>query len=302
LGSKTASGIDILLHFAWSTTPSIYEVRLTHAAPDRLQFAAERLDAQRDGQSTPTRELVNVGGTWESVVRAVAFGPPGNDAARHLCRLLSKSLVYHFHDTSRTARIRLGSLIGDTRWLNPDGSNLAALLYAYRKSDQSIYKRIVSTVRLLLPDFDDFVLEPDRASPGLILLFWRQFGSDYIFGPHQLSDGTLRAICLITLLLQPENELPDLIIVDEPELGLHPYALNVIAALFKKASHHTQVLISTQSSSFLDNFDPEDVIVVNREGEESHFSRPDPIKLESWLDEYSLGEVWEKNVIGGGPH
>ncbi len=102
--------------------------------------------------------------------------------------------------------------------------------------------------------------------------------------------------------MQPENELPKLIIVDEPELGLHPYALNVVAALFKKASHHTQVLISTQSSSFLDNFDPEDVVVVNREGKESQFTRPDAGKLEAWLDEYSLGEVWEKNVIGGGPH
>ncbi len=115
-------------------------------------------------------------------------------------------------------------------------------------------------------------------------------------------DGTLRAICLVSLLMQPEDELPDLIIVDEPELGLHPYALNVIASLFKSASHHTQVLISTQSTSLLDNFDPEDVVVVNREGRESHFTRPDAEKLDAWLDEYSLGEVWEKNVIGGGPH
>ena len=123
-----------------------------------------------------------------------------------------------------------------------------------------------------------------------------------VFGPHQFSDGTLRAICLVTLLLQPESELPGLIIVDEPELGLHPYALNVIAALFSKASHHTQVLISTQSSTFLNNFDPKDVIVVNREGRESQFTRPDPDKLEAWLEAYSLGEIWEKNVIGGGPH
>jgi hypothetical protein len=101
--------------------------------------------------------------------------------------------------------------------------------------------------------------------------------------------------------MQPDNELPDLIIVDEPKLGFHPYALNVIASLFRKASHHTQVLISTQSSSFLDNFDPEDIIVVDRERQESRFSRPDPEALRAWLDDYTLGEVWEKNVIGGGP-
>ena len=88
----------------------------------------------------------------------------------------------------------------------------------------------------------------------------------------------------------------------EPELGLHPYALNVVASLIKKASHHTQVLVGTQSTSLIDHFDPEDVVVVNRKGKESDFSRLDPAKLESWLDEYSLGEVWEKNVIGGGPH
>ncbi len=131
---------------------------------------------------------------------------------------------------------------------------------------------------------------------------WREKGSDQVFGPHQFSDGTLRAICLITLLLQPDDNLPDLIIVDEPEIGLHPYALNVVAALFGKASQYAQVLISTQSSSFLDNFEPEDVIVVNRVGKESKFERQDPVKLEAWLEEYSLGEVFEKNIIGGGPH
>jgi predicted ATPase len=319
LGSKTTPGIDITLQFSWRTNPyapsSIYEARLAHAAPDRLQFTSERLDTQYDDQPTQTPELRSAGGTWESVVPTTAtISHPGNAAANHLRRLLRKCLVYHFHDTSKTARIRLGSLIGDTRWLNPDGSNLAALLYAYQTRYPPIYRRIVSTVRLLLPGFDEFILEPDLASPGRILLFWRQTGSDYVLGPHQLSDGTLRAMCLVTLLTQPEDDLPDtrpeddlpqlspLIIVDEPELGLHPYALSLIASLFKKASHHTQVLVSTQSTSFLDHFDPEDIVVVNREGNESVFTRPDPAKLETWLEEYSLGEVWEKNVIGGGPH
>ncbi|MCI0525190.1 MAG: AAA family ATPase, partial [Acidobacteria bacterium] len=148
----------------------------------------------------------------------------------------------------------------------------------------------------------DFVLEPSGPNKTEIILNWREKGSDQVFGPHQFSDGTLRAICLVTLLLQPEDELPDLIVVDEPEIGLHPYALNVVAALFGQASHHSQVLIGTQSSSFLDNFAPEDVIVVNREGKESQFERLNPAELEAWLEEYSLGEVWEKNVIGGGPH
>ena len=106
----------------------------------------------------------------------------------------------------------------------------------------------------------------------------------------------------LSALNKPEELTDEDVIVDEPELGLHPYALNVIAALFSKASYHTQVLISTQSSTFLSNFEPEDVIVANREGMESQFARLDPTQLEAWLEEYSLGEVWEKNVIGGGPH
>ena len=123
-----------------------------------------------------------------------------------------------------------------------------------------------------------------------------------MFGPHQLSDGTLRAICLISLLLQPDDDLPCLIVVDEPELGLHPFALNVVASLFQAVSHHTQVLVSTQSSTFLDSFDADDIVVVERDGEASRFERPNAEKLNDWLEDYSLGEVWEKNIVGGGPH
>ncbi len=182
----------------------------------------------------------------------------------------------------------------------PDAGNLAALLLRFREEKSSAYQRIVRNIRLIAPFFDDFDLEPDRANR--VILNWREKGSDRVFDPHQFSDGTLRAICLTTLLLQPSDELPKLIVVDEPELGLHPYALNVVAALFGKAAEHTQILISTQSSPFLDNFNPEDVITVNREGQESLFHRLNATELEDWLQEYSLGEIWEKNILGGGPH
>lgn len=184
----------------------------------------------------------------------------------------------------------------------PDAANLAAILYRLRNDDQHAYRRIVATIRQVAPFFDDFNLEPTGVNGKEIILNWRHRKSDLIFGPHQLSDGTLRAICLISLLMLPDDELPYLIVVDEPELGLHPYALNVVAALFQTASHHTQVLVSTQSSSFLDSFNPEDIVIVARDGEGTTFERPDPDKLKEWLDEYTLGEVWEKNVIGGGPH
>jgi len=184
----------------------------------------------------------------------------------------------------------------------PDAANLAAVLHSLKSHNETVYRRIVATIRQVAPYFDDFDLEPTGTGEKDIILNWRHRQSDLVFGPHQLSDGTLRAVCLISLLLQPEDALPYLIVVDEPELGLHPYALNVIASLFQAASHHTQVLVSTQSSTFLDSFDPEDIVVVERDGDASTFSRPDAEKLNNWLEEYSLGEVWEKNVIGGGPH
>ena len=216
------------------------------------------------------------------------------------CDIVGLLCLHAAQSGGQSALVSSSTLWNEMRTRRPD---LAALLLRLRgENGESVYRRIVTTICLIAPFFDDFDLEPAGPNKKDIILNWRDKGSDQVFGPHQLSDGTLRAICLVTLLLQPEDELPDLIIVDEPELGLHPYALNVVASLLKKVSHHTQVLISTQSSSFLDNFAAEDVVVVSREGKESQFIRPDPAKLETWLDEYSLGEVWEKNVIGGGPH
>lgn len=299
-GPKVTPQMEARLEFEVDNGVNAYAMRLFHAAGDTLVFAEESLSFHRTGYPTP--KLLPLGSGHEET-RIGQKADEGEATAKVFRHLLAHCRVYHFHDTSSTARARLHCYIGENRWLMPDAGNLAALLLRLREEDGgSAYQRIVGTIRLIAPFFDDFDLEPARPSKRDIILNWRDKGSDQVFGPHQLSDGTLRAMCLVTLLMQPENELPNLIVVDEPELGLHPYALNVVGALFKKASHHTQVLISTQSSSFLDNFDPEDIILVNREGNESQFMRPDGAKLEEWLDEYSLGEVWEKNVIGGGPH
>ena len=208
--------------------------------------------------------------------------------------------TYHFHDTTPTARVRQFGYELDNKTLLFDGGNLAAFLVMIQREHPIHYRRIVETVRLVAPYFDDFVLT--RTHRMQVYLDWHHMKSDMTFGAHQLSDGTLRAICLITLLLQPPEKLPLVLIVDEPELGLHPYALNLIASLFRAASEHVQVIISTQSSTFLDHFDPEDVIVAEHHDGKSTFHRPGAEKLEAWLEEYSLGEVWEKNVIGGGPH
>lgn len=299
-GPKVTPQLGARLEFEVENGRDTYTMRLRHAPGDTLSFAEETLNFLQTGFLSPKTVSLDSGYQETRIGESAGRGEPTAKALRHL---LNRCRVYHFHDTSPTARIHQYSYIGDNRWLMPDASNLAALLYRLKNEDNgSAYQPIVGTIRLIAPFFDDFDLEPTGPNKQEIILNWRQKGSDQVFGPHQLSDGTLRAMCLVTLLLQPEDELPELVIVDEPELGLHPYALNVIAALFSKASHHAQVLISTQSSTFLNNFDPEDVIVANREGMESQFARLDPTQLETWLEEYSLGEVWEKNVIGGGPH
>ena len=197
-----------------------------------------------------------------------------------------------------TARIRQKWNKDDGRFLKEDGGNLAPFLYRLRESKPKHYKLILDTVRHAAPFFADFVLEPEGDS---LLLQWQERNSDLVFGSHQASDGTLRFIALCSLLLQPEDELPDLIILDEPELGLHPGAIAILAGLLKSASIHTGVVLATQSTTVVDHFDPEDIIVVDRVGRHSTFRRLEAHRLSTWLDEYSLGELWEKNVIGGRP-
>lgn len=297
-GPKRTREIEAILEFDTDTGRSTYEARWFYGAGDTLVFADESFQFVRTGSVLPARPISLGAGHQETRIREEARD--GDNSAKVFRHLLNTCRVYHFHDTSPTARVREAAYIGNQSLLMYDAANLASFLYSLKhQNDNSAYQRIVKTIQLIAPFFDDFDLEPDGRD---LFLNWREKDSDQVFGPHQLSDGTLRAICLVTLLLQPEEMLPALIIVDEPELGLHPYALNIIASLFQKAATHTQVLISTQSSTFLDFFQPEDIIVVDRAKEGSTFSRLDPVKLDSWLQEYSLGEVWEKNVVAGGPH
>lgn len=300
-GPKVTPQLTAKLEFEADNGFDTYFMRLSYAAGDSLVFTEETLSFVPFNWTGPPRNPVSLPiGQLETGVGKLAND--GNKVAKAFRYLLNNCRVFHFHDTSQTARVRQYHYVGDQRFLMPDAANLAAVLYRWKEGIESVYERIVRTIRQIAPFFDDFELAPEGNGDRDIILNWRHRKSDLIFGPHQLSDGTLRAMCLIALLLQPEDELPHLIVVDEPELGLHPYALNVIASLFQAAAHHTQILISTQSSTFLDNFAAEDIIVAERDGEASKFSRPKTEGLNEWLDEYSLGEVWEKNVIGGGPY
>ena len=184
--------------------------------------------------------------------------------------------------------------------LKNNGANIAAFLYYLKEKHPKHFTRIEKAVASVSPFFEGFCLMPNRLNEQLIQLEWKQKGTvDTYFNAYQLSDGTLRFICLATLLLQPD--LPKTVIIDEPELGLHPVAVNKLAALIKKASREAQIIISTQSVNLVDNFEPEDIIVVDRKDNATVFNRLDSENLAHWLEDYSLGEIWEKNVIGGQP-
>lgn len=214
---------------------------------------------------------------------------------------ISSWRVYHFHDTSDTAGVKRLTALHDNEYLRGDASNLAAFLYKLKDEAPSAYNKIVKTVRLAVPFFDDFVLKPSTLDSGeqQIRLLWRQLDSDYALWPSQLSDGSLRFICLVTALLQPEP--PSTIIIDEPELGLHPYAITLLGALLRSASTKMQVIVSTQSVPLLNEFEIDDIIVVERESGASTFTRLDEDNFKNWLEDYSVGELWEKNILGGRP-
>ncbi|MGO8670545.1 MAG: AAA family ATPase [Capsulimonadaceae bacterium] len=188
--------------------------------------------------------------------------------------------------------------INDSYFLKEDAANLAPFLMRLQNKASRHYGLIVDTLRQILPFFNDFELNPNENT---LLLQWREKGSDMVFGAHQASDGMLRTMALISLLLQPSTELPSVLILDEPELGLHPFAISTIAGLLKAASLTSQVIVATQSATFIDYCEPNDIVVVDRKGTVSEFKRLSSVDLEEWLQDYSLSELWEKNVIGGRP-
>ncbi len=208
--------------------------------------------------------------------------------------------VYHFHDTSRNARVKTEHNVSNNQVLQFDASNLAAFLYRLKTSYRESYDEIIRTICLIAPYFEDFNLAPLENNPEQIILQWKQIGCDDVFNASQLSDGTLRFICLTTLLLQPSVLQPETIIVDEPELGLHPYAITIFAEMVKQISNEKQLIISTQSVDLLNEFNVEDVVVVDRDAQGSVFKRLDAENLKDWIEnDYTLGDLWMKNILGG---
>ena len=209
--------------------------------------------------------------------------------------------IYHFHDTSEGAPLRTESALNDTRVLRIDGGNLPSFLYMLMQQYPKTLKRIEMIIQSVMPYFERFELHP-LPTGDKIELVWNDVNApNKYFSANDLSDGSIRFMALATLLMQPV--LPKVIIIDEPELGLHPVAITKLSGLIKSAAARgCQVIISTQSVNLISNFEAEDVITVDRQNGQSVFNRLDSKELEKWLNDYSLGDLWTKSIINGQPH
>ena len=263
----------------------------------RLVFGSE--ETRFFGWSSKTHTHSLGSGHAESNLEAAAEA--GSDTfAPYVRKAIAGWRVYHFHDTSTTAPVRQAHGLRDNLLLKPDAGNLGAFLRRLREHHPNHYRQIVEVVRLAAPFFGDFVYRRDTGD-SMELEWFQADDQDTVLGPRQLSDGTLRFICLSTLLLQPVELQPELVLIDEPELGLHPCALTLLAEMLQHASDSRQIIASTQSADLVSELDPENVVVVDRKEGASTFTRPDGDGLKEWLEDYALGDLWKMNILGGRP-
>jgi len=274
---KRYGGADKQLHFGSKTTQEIYILAEASGGYSLIAHYFHTVDDSLAG-------AVTRGGLWGE---SGASGPSFNR--------------YRFADTGESSPLKTTNELNNNRSLTRLGGNLAAFLYRLKLNHKESYNLIRRTVQQVAPFFQDFQLEPLELNRNTIKLEWRHVGSDGYFDASSLSDGTLRFIALATLFLQPVELRPALILVDEPELGMHPYAIEILASLIRQASKETQVIAATQSSLLLDQFDPEDILVANRVDGATTVDRLKPEPLAEWLKEYSLGQLWEKGEFAGRP-
>lgn len=294
-GVKTTKAIHIDLDFRGQTNG--YALTLEATPQDGLVPTDEEVRFWDKKYPSPLSTSLNGGGT-EAAIRDPYLKGAGHYAHRELNRLQR----FHFHDTSATSPLRQGSQRSDSRYLRGDGANLAAVLASLREYQAASFILIEKSLRTVAPYLRELILEPLSEAAPTIRIRWRHADSGVVFDVSALSDGTLRFLALATALLQvPPREF---VIIDEPELGLHPVAIRLLASMIRSVSSGespVQVLVATQSTLLLDEFEPEDVVVAELHHGATSFRRLARPELETWLEDYSLGELWEKNLFGGRP-
>jgi predicted ATPase len=297
-GSKGSKRIEIEISFC--NEKNKYRLVLAPSNDDNL-YPEEELACFWDKVKHPDRPYMEYLASLANGKEAGISDPRSAKTASYVRDYLSSWRRYQVHDTSFSSPLRKTSNINDNGFLRQDGANLAAFLNLLHKKYPDSYRRIRKTIQQVAPFFDDFNLAPLALNPDSIKLEWRHKSSDQYFDASSFSDGTLRFIFLATLFLQPVELRPSVILVDEPELGLHPYAIELLASLIKQASKETQVIAASQSSLLLDQFNAEDILVADRVDGATTITRLEPEPLAEWLKDYSLGQLWEKGELAGRP-
>ena len=300
---------NALLHYGAKRTPTLsgelkfenaesidtYCFSLANAMPDRLIITEERIVCHRQGEEK-LDEIILESGFKES-----ALAESSHPTAMSIFQLLSYCKVYQFHDSSAEGPLRQDCPVDTANYLQSYGNNLPSFLLFLRRNYKHSYERIVDYVRDVVPQFQDFYLEP--ANQFVSLRWLDNSATDYRFNAYQFSDGSIRFIALATLLLQPPQTMPKVIILDEPELGLHPYTITQMAEMIKDASLHTQIIIATQSKDLVDHFDIDNISVIemDKENQSTSVTHLSEEEYHFWLQQYTVSELWDKNIIGGRP-
>ncbi len=295
-GSKQTSSIEVRLGMRTDAGLNEYKFTLTYASPDRFLFTQESYRYSSSDWDTKA-EWRDLGSAHTEV--KIREKRQIDKTAKVIVSLLNNCAVYQFHNTSDVSNFNKRWDADDNNFLRSDGGNLAAVLYRLEQEDLRRYELICHQINRVLPVFDRFAIEE---SYGKVSLRWKANWADKPFSAHLTSDGSLRFFALVTLLNLPSEMLSGVVLLDEPELGLHPAAVNLIASMVKSVAEERQVIVATQSPLFVDSFDLEDILVLELRDGRSEFQKLEREKYLAWLnDGFTTGELWQKNLLGGRP-
>lgn len=301
-GSKVTPRMEAEITLRTEMGTNDYRFALSHGSPDRLFFTDESFRFNRDDLAgEPRWQSLDSGHREAMIVEAAQSSIQGVNptTASVIVNLLRSCSIYQFHDTSAGSDFKKQWDAGDSVRLRSGGGNLAAILYRLEREDVRRFDLICRHIGRILPVFDRFAIEE---SYGRVLLRWKAKGTDKTFGAHITSDGSLRFFALVTLLNLPAEMLPDVVLLDEPELGLHPAAITLIGDMIQAVARQRQVIVATQSPLLVDTFGLNEVVVLELLDGETTVRRLSPVDYQQWLDDsFTAGELWQKNLLGGRP-